>query len=216
MNADTFQLPEGAILLAVLHRVNHKTLQHLNVPGQNTNNVPLSIGKNMPIASMQPVGKCEEGQEVSWSKLWCNTFKLLPQILRSTSLQLEPDTKSLASSIPYADIPNEARMKLQELLDKIYPHIISQNAMDISRTNRIKLDIPMVGLPIMSKVYTVLLKYCKFIDHKIKQCDWVSPILVVPRKQDCMETNNSQGSSNFNLQLCTNYRKLNSHIQTAH
>ena len=45
--------------------------------------------------------------------------------------------------------------------------------------------------------------------------EWVSPILVVPKKQDCMETNNSQGSSNFNLQLCMNYRKLNSHIQTA-
>ena len=26
MNADTFQLPEGIILLDVLHRVNHKTL----------------------------------------------------------------------------------------------------------------------------------------------------------------------------------------------
>ena len=44
---------------------------------------------------------------------------------------------------------------------------------------------------------------------------WASPILVVPKKQDHMETNNSQGSSNFNLWLCIDYRKLNSHIQTA-
>ena len=46
--------------------------------------------------------------------------------------------------------------------------------------------------------------------------NWASPILVVPKKQDCMETNNSQGSSKFNLQLCINYRKWNSCIQTAH
>ena len=45
--------------------------------------------------------------------------------------------------------------------------------------------------------------------------DWTSPILVVPKKQDCMDSNNTQGSSNFNLQLCIDYRKLNSHIQTA-
>ena len=72
----------------------------------------------------------------------------------------------------------------------------------------------------------VPLKYCKFIDHKIKQLEeagiisqsmsnWVSPILVVPKKQDHMEPSNPQGSNNFNLQLCIDYRQLNSHIQTA-
>ena len=86
MKADTFQLPEGIILLDVLHRIDHKTPQHLNIPVLNTNSVPCSIGKNMPIASMHPVGKCEEVQEVSWSSLWCDPFKLLPHILQNTSL----------------------------------------------------------------------------------------------------------------------------------
>ena len=47
--------------------------------------------------------------------------------------------------------------------------------------------------------------------------DWASPILIVPKKQDHMETVNLQGSSSdkFNMWLCINYRKLNSHIQTA-
>ena len=81
----------------------------------------------------------------------------------------------------------------------------------------------MEGQPIASKLYTVLLKYHEFIDHEIKQLEeagiisermsnWAIPILVVPKKQDCMETNNSQGSNNFNLWLCINYRKLNSHM----
>ena len=166
MNADTFQLPEGVILLDVLHKVDHKTLQHLNVPVLNTNNVPCSFGKNKPIASMHPVGKYEEVQEVSWSNPRCNTSKLLPQILQNTSLQQEPGTKSLASSIPDVDIPKEARTKLQELLDKKYLHIISQNATDICRTNLIELDIPMEGPSITSKPYTVLLKYHEFVITK--------------------------------------------------
>ena len=69
------------------------------------------------------------------------------------------------------DNPEEVMTKLQELLDKKYPEIISQNAMDIGRTNLIKLDIWTEGLPITSKPYTVLLKYCEFTDHEIKQLE---------------------------------------------
>ena len=109
----------------------------------------------------------------------------------------------------------ETRMKLQQLLNEKYPQIISQNAKDIDRINLIKLDIPTDSPPIASKLYTVLLKYHEFIDHEIKQLeeagiisqsmsDWASPILVVSKKQDCMDTDNPQGSNNgkFNLQLC--------------
>ena len=76
------------------------------------------LAKNMLSAFMHPAGKCEEAKEVSWSRLQCDNSKLLPQILQNTSLLLEPDAKCLASSIPDADIPKEARTKLQELLKK--------------------------------------------------------------------------------------------------
>ena len=101
--------------------------------------------------------------------------------------------------------------------------------MDIGKTNLIKLNIPVEGPLIASKPYMVPLKYCQFIDHEIKQLEdagiisqsmsnSVSPILIVPKKQDHMETINSKGSSNgnFNLQLWIDYRKINSHIQSAH
>ena len=226
MNAVTAQLPEGMILLDILHRVNHKTLQLLNILVLNTNNISCSIGKTMPIASMHPAGRCEEVQEVSWNSLKCDTSKLLPQILHNTRLQQELDSKSLSRSITDVDIPEEARMKLRDLLEKKYHHIMSQNMTDIGRTNLIELDIPMEGPQITSKPYTVPLKYDEFVDHKIKQLeeagfilqsisDWASPIQVVHKKQDCMDSNNAQGSSNFNLWLCINYRKLNSYIQTA-
>ena len=126
------------------------------------------------------------------------------------------------------EIPDKAKTKLQELLNKKYLQMISKNAMDMGRTNLIKLDIPTEGPPIASKPYAVLLKYHKFVDQEIKQLEevgiilqsmsnWANPILVVPKKQHCMETNNLNGSNNgkFNLHLCIDYRKCNSHIQTA-
>ena len=171
VSADTFQLQEGIILLNIMHRVNHKTLQHPNIPVLIANNVPCSIGKNMPIASMYPAGKCEGVQEVRWTRLQYDTSKLIPQILQNTHLQLESNTKSLASSIPDVDIPKEARTKLKELLDKKYLQIISQNATDVGRTNLIELDIPTKGPPIASKLYTVLLKYHESTDHIIKQLE---------------------------------------------
>ena len=99
LNADTFQLSSGVILLDILHRVNHKTCQHMNIPIINTKNDPCNIGKNMLIVSLCPVGKCSEAQEVIWSRLQCDTFKLLPKITQKTSLKLELDTKALASLI---------------------------------------------------------------------------------------------------------------------
>ena len=48
--------------------------------------------------------------------------------------------------------------------------------------------------------------------------NWASPVLVVPKKEEHMDTSNNAGSSKngkFNLQLCINYWKPNSEIQTA-
>ena len=85
MSGDRFQLPEGIILLDIVHRVDHKTQQHLNIPVLNANNVLCSIGKNMPIMSMHLAGKCDEVQEVSWNRLQCDTSKLLPHIPQNAS-----------------------------------------------------------------------------------------------------------------------------------
>ena len=89
--------------------------------------------------------------------------------------------------------------------------------------------MPTEGPPIASKSYTLHLKYCEFVDHKIKELeeasiisksmrDWASSILVVPKKEECAETgSNTSGSKNskFNLWLWIDYGKLDSQIQTA-
>ena len=49
--------------------------------------------------------------------------------------------------------------------------------MDIGQTNLIKLDIPTESPQIVSKLYTVLLKYHEFVGHKINQLEEVGIIL---------------------------------------
>ena len=45
LHFDTFQLPEGVISLDVLHRMDHKTPETLNIPIMNTNNTHCSLTK---------------------------------------------------------------------------------------------------------------------------------------------------------------------------
>ena len=198
LNFNTFQLQEGVIPLDILHKVNHNTPQYLNIPIFNANNCFCSISRCSPLATLVPAGKYEEIQKVSWNQVHCDNAKILPEIPEGTSLQLEPVTKSALRSIPDADIPEDTRVQLQELLDWKYTNIISQTAM---------------GPPITSKPYTVPLKYPKFLDHENKQLekvgiisrsmsDWASPFLVVPKKEEHAETsNNTSGSKNskFNM-----------------
>ena len=175
------------------------------------------------------MGGCKEIQEVSWTKLQGNAAMLLPKIPNNTNLQLEPDTNHSSTSIPDEDIPDKARDKLKELLNIKYSNAMSQTAMDIVRTNLIELDILAEGPIIVSKPYMVPLKYCKFMDHNIKQLeevgiisrsmsDWFSPMLVFPKKEEWLDANYSANNNNnwkFNFMLCIAYRKLNSRIQTV-
>ena len=155
----------------------------------------------------------------------------------ASNLQLEPNTNIISKSVPDADIQEITRKRLQQLLDIIYNSIVSKSAADIGRSNLIQLDIPSEGPPVTSKPYIVPLKYREFVEHEIKQLeeagiipssmsDWASPILVILKKEEQAENssdsrttasknNNKPNNNKFNLRLCIDYRKLNSHIVTA-
>ena len=94
LNFNTLQLQEGVIPVDILHKVNHKTPQCLNIPILNANNSFCNISRCFPLVTLVPAGKYEEIQEVSWNQVHCDNAQLLPEILEGTSLQLEPDTKS--------------------------------------------------------------------------------------------------------------------------
>ena len=92
LNFDTFQLPEVVVLLDIVHRLDCKIPQSLNIPIPNSNNSSCSISKGYPIASLMLAGKCEEVQEVSQSRLQCNSY--FPQypitLVCSLNLMLSP------------------------------------------------------------------------------------------------------------------------------
>ena len=80
------------------------------------------------------------------------------------------------------------------------------SATNTGRTNLIELDIPPEGLPIALKPYTVPLKYREFVDHEIEQLEeariisrcmsnWAIPILVVPKKEGCIDSNTSTSTN---------------------
>ena len=69
------------------------------------------------------------------------------------------ESKQPEISTPDVDVPGDALLKLQQLLEIKYSSIVSKSAMDIGRTNLIELDIPTEGPPIACKPYSVPLKY---------------------------------------------------------
>ena len=115
-----------------------------------------------------------------------------------------------------------------------YTSLISQSATDISRMNLLELNIPTEGPPIASKPYSVLLKYREFMDQEIKHLEeagiisrsmsyWASLTLIVPKKDERPVPTkpnpymrySKNPKKEFNLRLCIDYRKLNSHIVTT-
>ena len=117
-----------------------------------------------------------------------------------SNLQIEADKKDYERiKTPEADVPDEAKRKLNTLLEGKYSDIVSKSATDIGRTNLIELDIPTEGPPVSCRPYSIPLKYRDFVDEEIQQLedagiisrsmsDWVSPILVVPKKNQCHKT----------------------------
>ena len=67
-----------------------------------------------------------------------------------------------------ADIPQTARDKLNHMINNQFACTVSKTSADFGRTNLVEMDLPTTGLPVVSKPYTIPLKYKSFIDGKIK------------------------------------------------
>ena len=85
-----------------------------------------------------------------------------------TNLQIEANKKDHERiKMQEADVPEEAKGKLNTLLEGKYNDIVSKSATDISRTNLIELDIPTEGSCVSCRPYSIPLKYRDFIDKEI-------------------------------------------------
>ena len=107
------------------------------------------------------------------------------------------------------------------MLNNKFACIISKSSTDFSRTNLVEMDLPTTGLPVMSKPYTIPLKYRSFVEDEIKLLEdagciskslsvWASPICIVREMPDPSQPHKLQ------LQICIDYRKVNQSLVTAH
>ena len=152
-------------------------------------------------------------------------ISLLPP-MPETNLQIEANKKDHKRiKMPEPDVPEEAKGKLNTLLEGKYNNILSKSATDIGRNNLIELAIPTKGPCMSCRPYSIPLKHTDFVDEEIQQLEdagiisrsmsnWASPILVVPKKPMPLDPKSSN-KKQFNLRLCINYRKLNSQIITV-
>ena len=69
LNFSTFQLPEEVIPLDIIHRVDHKMPQYLNILMLNTTYSSYSIPRSSSVATLTMAERCEEIQEVGWDQV---------------------------------------------------------------------------------------------------------------------------------------------------
>ena len=112
------------------------------------------------------------------------------------------------------NVPLEIQWKLNTMLTSKFTGIISMSPTDFWRTNLIKMDLSTTGWPVLTKPYTIPLKYKSFVDEDIKLLedagciskslsDWASPICIVKMKPNLGQPHKPQ------LCMCIDYRKVN-------
>ena len=174
----------------------------------NTNESNMYIIKNTPIMSLHETCEVQDICNIEWKK-HIDTRDIAPEVthpeanrqhkdllppMPECNLQIKANKKDYNKiKMPEADVPEEAKRKLNALLEEKYWDIVSKSAMDMGRTNLIELDIPTEGPCVSCRPYSIPLKYRDFVDEEIKQLedagiisrsmsDWASPNLVVPKK----------------------------------
>ena len=148
--------------------------------------------------------------------------RFLPAFLEKSGFETHAhDDSKPVIKLHDADIPQIVKSKCNEMLNTEFTFIISKSSVDFSRTNLAEMDLPTTVLPVMSKPYTIPLKYKSFLDNEIKlqedaECisnllsDWAFPICIVKKRPAPSEPHKPQ------LRMYVNYRKVNQSLITAH
>ena len=130
---------------------------------------------------------------------------LLPAFLDCSSFITHAHNSDKSSiQLQYANVLLEIQHKLNTMLSNKFAEIISKSPADYWQTNLIEMVLPTTGPPVLTKPYTIPLKYKAFVDEEIKLLedagcisksisDWASPICILRRSQ----TQVNQTSPNF-------------------
>ena len=164
-------------------------------------NSDVKLLKNTVLGLLSRVNNIDSIHNVSWEKMHTTsdeiqgiTFqemqaqKLLPAFPEQSNFQIHAhDDSKLSIKLQDADIQHIIQSQLNEMLNNEFTSIVSKSSADFGRTNLVEMDLPTTGLPVISKPYTIPLKYKSFMDdeHKLlgdagcipkSLSDWASPI----------------------------------------
>ena len=196
------QLPKGLIPLAVLHNIKNKQPQELIIPILNTADTDIKLFKNTILGCITRVNNMECIKNISSNAMQFIIDKahndtqqkklhvqpLLPVFPDQLSFQTHAhDNNKSPIQLQNTNAPPLIQNKLKEISNNKFTCIVSKSSTDFSQTNLVEMDLPTMGPPIMTKPYTIPLKYKSFIDDEIKlledaRCiskslsNWASPI----------------------------------------
>ena len=180
------QLPEGGVTPKVQHKLDHKMPLELKIPLLNTNKFDVYITKNTSIMTLHETCEVQDICNIEWERR-VDTRGRVPEVtcpesirqnkdlvppMPESNLQIDTNKKDYERiKMPEADVPDEAKRKLNTLLEGKYSDIVSKSATDIGRTNLIELDIPTEGPCVSCRPYSIPLKYRDFVDEEIQQLE---------------------------------------------
>ena len=168
--SERLQLTEGVIAPQVQHKLDHKMQLELKIPLLNTNELNVYITKNTPIMTLHGTCEVQDICNIEWEKC-IETQDIAPKVtcpeanrqhkdllppMPKWNLQIKANKKDYDRiKMPEAPVPDEAKRKLNTLLEEKCWDIVSKLAMDIGRKNLIELDIPNEGPCVSCRHYSI-------------------------------------------------------------
>ena len=223
------QLPNGLIPLDIIHNVHYKQPKEMLIQILNTSTYIVKLPKNTFLGSITEVdasntvystcslhqhnGKASDKKEYS--------KPLLPAFSDCSSFTTHAhDNSKSPIQLQDADVPLKTQQQLPSMLNSKFSNIISKSPADFRHTNLMEMDLPTIGPPVSSKLYTIPLKYQSFINENIwlledagciskSLSDWASPICIIKKKSDHSQPHKIQ------LCMCIDHTKVNQCLVTA-
>ena len=150
------QLPKGFIPLDVLHNIEHKQPQEMQILLLNVMNSVVKLAKNTILGSITKVNNAENVQhmyspEHPHVKAKVKTQPsdpLLPAFPNCSSFTTHAHNNKSPIQLQDANVPLDIQQKLNDMLTSKFADIISKSPTDFGRTNLVEMDLPTSGPPV--------------------------------------------------------------------
>ena len=154
------QLPKGLIPLDVLHNIEHKQPQEMQIALLNVINSVVKLPKNTILGSITKMDNAENVQNIYSLKhqnVKAHPSKpLLPSFPDHSNFTTHAyDNNKSPIQLQNVNVLLEIQCNLHTMLTSTFTGIISKSPTDFRRTNLIEMDLPTTGPPVSTNPYTI-------------------------------------------------------------